>query len=350
MNGRERVLRALDHLEPDRVPTFHRGESPNAEVLRLHLGSAHWSDIVDVGDYLSWRHPTGWVARSGPSQVSYDEFGIGWRNEGYTSWPVEVPLGKVTDRAELNDWPWPDPWAAGRTEHLRAEAQALRGKGQAVAVMTGWGGSTGFFEQSCAVVGWERFLELSVTHPLLAEALLDKMLELLMGLAENILRQVGDLIDIVCMGDDLGMQQAMIVSPGYFRRVLKPRRKLLIDHVRHFTAARVYYHSCGAIEPIIGDLVEIGVQVLDPIQPRALDTAELKRRYGDRLTFFGGIDEQHTLPFGTPEDVRREVRQRFREMGQGGGLILGPAHWLLPDTPWENVVALYDEARRCTYG
>jgi uroporphyrinogen decarboxylase len=281
--------------------------------------------------------------------VQYDELGIGRRFTGLYHEMVHHPLAGMQSVEELDRYPWPDLTDPTRVSHLRPAALATRDEGKAVAVMGSWGGSTGVFELSWYMRGMERFLIDLVDNRVFAEALLDRQLELHKTRWSQILGQVGDLTDLACTGDDLATQSSLLVSPGIYRDVIKPRQRALIQHIKSLTTARLYYHSCGAVEPLIDDLIEIGVDVLDPIQPASLDTRGIKKRYGERLSFFGGVDVQEVLPRGTPDQVRAEVRRRFGEMGEGGGLILGPSHWIQVDTPWENIVALYRAIGDCRY-
>ena len=150
-------------------------------------------------------------------------------------------------------------------------------------------------------------------------------------------------VDIIWTGDDVGMQTGMLISPALWRRHLKPRMAELIARVKSINpAVKVAYHSDGMIWDVIPDLIEIGLDVLNPVQPACMDPAELKVRFGDRLCFWGSLDEQHTLPFGSPDDVREEVRTRLRTIGRHGGLILGPTHHVQLDTPLENFWAMVE--------
>ena len=150
-------------------------------------------------------------------------------------------------------------------------------------------------------------------------------------------------VDMIWTGDDVGMQTGMLISPALWRRHLKPRMAELIARVKSINpAVKVAYHSDGMIWDVIPDLIEIGLDVLNPVQPACLDPAELKRRFGDRLCFWGSLDEQHTLPFGSPVDVQAEVRTRLDTIGRRGGLILGPTHHVQLDTPMENFWAMVE--------
>lgn len=349
MDSRERVFLALEHKEPDRVPTFHRGYHPPREYLIDKKGDGEWlTNLIDIAPYIYFNPPQNWEPKR-IGDIIFDELGIGRKQVGHHLEMVFHPLADVDDPKILEDYPWPDPLDKTRVSGMREAIIKWRNKGKITAVMTSFGGSTGIFECSWYMMGLEKFLVAIYESPKFVEALLDKMLELHKGLIENILSEVGDIIDIVCTGDDLATQKNLLVSPEWYRSILKPRQRKLIEHIKKFTKAKIYYHSCGNIMPLVEDLIEIGVDILDPIQPKALDTVQLKKLYSDKLVFWGGIDEQEVLPFGSVDDVKKEVRRRFEELGRGGGLILGPAHWIQPDTPWENIIALYEEIMNCVY-
>jgi uroporphyrinogen decarboxylase len=158
---------------------------------------------------------------------------------------------------------------------------------------------------------------------------------------------VGPTIQIVKMGDDLGAQEGPLLAPALYRRVIKPYHKELFDLIKQRGAARVFLHSCGSIYRLLPDLVDAGVEILNPVQvsARDMDTARLKAEFGDRLSFMGAVDTQHVLPFGTPDEVRREVERRIGDLGRGGGYILAPVHNVQADVPAENLVTMYRHAR-----
>ena len=193
---------------------------------------------------------------------------------------------------------------------------------------------TTIFETAWALRGLERLLEDLLVAPDLAEAVLDIPFRYHLGAARR-LTSLG--VDMLWLGDDVGGQTGMIMSPGTWRRFLKPRLARLISEVKAINPRLVVaYHSDGKIDPIIPELIDIGLDVLNPVQPLCMDPAGLKKKYGHNLCFWGSIDEQRTLPFGTAEDVRNEVRERLRTIGRGGGLLLGPTHHVQLDTPMEN--------------
>ena len=180
-----------------------------------------------------------------------------------------------------------------------------------------------------------------------AAALLDRVTEIGVEVASRLCRAG---VDVLVTGDDVGMQDRMMMSPATWREWLKPRL------ARIFAAAKeanpdtfLFYHSDGYIEPIIPDLIEIGLEVLNPVQPECMDPAKLKREYGDRLAFWGTVGTQTTMPFGTPEQVKQVVTERIATVGRGGGLLLAPTHVLEPEVPWENILAFIEATNEFRY-
>jgi len=197
----------------------------------------------------------------------------------------------------------------------------------------------------------DRFLLNTAVEPEFAAALLRKIGGLCDRLMGHVLDAVGDDIDIIKIGDDLGMQQSLLMSPATYRSMLKPIHAASIAAIRRRTSAKVFFHTDGDVFPLLDDLVEIGVDILNPIQTSAgqmADLAILKRRYGDVLTFCGGIDTQRILPHGTPDEVRAEVRRVIGELAPGGGYLLASVHTIMDDVPAANILAMVDAAE--TYG
>ncbi|HWQ84366.1 MAG TPA: uroporphyrinogen decarboxylase family protein, partial [Anaerolineales bacterium] len=206
---------------------------------------------------------------------------------------------------------------------------------------------TTIFECAWALRGYERMLSDFALNPDLAEQILDIPYRYHLAVAKK-LTALG--VDMIWTGDDVGAQNAMLISPKMWRKFLKPRMANFIAELKAINPqVKVAYHSDGAIYPIIPDLIEIGLDVLNPIQPASMDPVRLKREYGDQLCFWGSIDEQHTLPFGTAGDVRAEVCTRLETLGKNGGLILGPTHHVQLDTPMENFWALINTTTQTPY-
>jgi uroporphyrinogen-III decarboxylase len=197
---------------------------------------------------------------------------------------------------------------------------------------------TTVFETAWALRGYEKTLMDLVADPDFAERLLDIPFRYHLTAAERLARMG---VDMIWIGDDVGTQNRMLMSPATWRRFFKPRMATLISTLKRVNPeVQIAYHSDGVITPIIPDLIEIGLDVLNPVQPRSMDPEQLKKEFGERLCFWGSMDEQYTLPFGTPAEVEAEVLKRLKTLGRSGGLILGPTHHVQLDTPLENFWAM----------
>jgi uroporphyrinogen decarboxylase len=182
-----------------------------------------------------------------------------------------------------------------------------------------------------------------ISDPEMTAAIMDRVVSILRNTVRQYVRAG---VDVIIWGEDVGMQDAMLISPALWRKWVKPRYASMIDAAKEINPdVIIWYHSDGRIEPIIPDLIEIGVQVLNPVQPEAMDPAHIKSLHGDKLAFWGTVSIQQTMPFGSPEDVRAEVKQRIETVGRGGGFVLAPSHVLEPEVPWENVLAFVQAAR-----
>jgi uroporphyrinogen decarboxylase len=192
--------------------------------------------------------------------------------------------------------------------------------------------------------GW--FLDLAA-DPLLAESLMDRVLEMLLAVAGKLLDEVGPYIQIIAVGDDLAFQTGLMMSMPAFRKLIKPRLRRVFDFVRSRCDAKLWFHTDGAVAPLIPDLIDLGIDILNPIQVTAAgmdDTARLKKEFGRDIVFWGGIDTQQLLPFGTPADVRADVRRRIGDLAPGGGYVVNSVHNIQGDVPPENIIALFDTA------
>jgi uroporphyrinogen decarboxylase len=363
LTPRERIQAALAHERPDRCPfqaSFTpefarrlradleaRGSIPKAAESRTEAsghnphgrGNAYDLERAIGEDMLLTS--VGWANSYYQAEEPYtDEWGIRWEAEEYET-PfgpgryTEMRVHPLADASALGRYAPPDPNRPG----LYVEAErAIRDFGKdywivGVAVTTIW-------ETAWALRGLERLLFDLLDDPDLADRILDIPYRYHRTAARR-LTELG--VDMIWLGDDVGGQKGMIISPAQWRRFLKPRLASIIAEIKAANAAcKIAYHSDGDIAPIIPELIEIGVDVLNPIQPACMDPAVLKTKYGDRLSFWGSIDEQRTLPFGAPADVVREVNERLATIGRGGGLIIGPTHHVQLDTPMENFWAMVD--------
>lgn len=358
MKHRDRVLTALHHEQPDRCPMQISFTPEFASRLKRELGltdedlhNPHGGGntyamerAIDEDMLLT---SVGWAnsyyATETYSQdgVTYtDEWGITWKNVAYetrfgTGHYTEMIGHPLADDQAIATYQPPDPnW----TElYLEAERVIREYKDEywivGVTVTT-------IFETAWALRGYEKTLMDFALNPDFVERLFDIPFNYHLTAAKKLVEMD---VDMIWIGDDVGAQNKMLISPDTWRRFFKPRMATLISTLKSINPdLKVAYHSDGCIYPIIPDLIEIGLDVLNPIQPRSMDPEKVKKDYGDKLCFWGSIDEQHTLPFGTPADVEREVITRLKTLGKGGGLIIGPTHHIQLDTPLENFWAMVD--------
>ncbi len=376
MSPRERVLRALNHETPDRVPIdfggFQTGIHKRAYAALLkHLGIEE--DIVTLDPVQQLAQPseavlqrfhvdTRYVLAHGPDGFDgairkaerngrlwhdlTDEFGVVWSmpDDGGLYMDISHHPLAAAGMKDLADYPWPDGADASRFSGVREQAKELR-KETPYALATGISGVV--YEYCWYLRGLERWFMDMVENPDFCAALLDRTLAFWMDYLTGFMRQVGDIVDVVMIGDDLTGQGGPLFSPAFYRAVVKPRQKKLVQHVKSLTRAKIWYHTCGSCLEYIPDLLDNGVDILNPVQTSAagMDPAMLKQRYGRDLVFWGGgCDAQHVLPYATPEQVREEVRRNLEVFKPGGGYVFNGIHNIQADVPPENVAALFDAA------
>jgi uroporphyrinogen decarboxylase len=374
MTHRERVLAALNHQQPDRIP-IDLGATRNtginryayrrlidylgidAEVQPLQeFGGARFLGLAKIDERVLARFGvdlrgifTG-EADSGhdtemPDGSYVDEFGVTRApvdGAPYFDW-IASPLANELSEDVVRAFTLPDPEDPGYTRGLREEALRIRR------------------ETDCALVlhldhiivhatqymrGFENwFLDLALQPDLMC-SLMDKILDYRLVVAERAVTAVGDLIDVVSTSDDVADQRGPLVSPDMYRKYIKPRHKRFFDVIHAHTDAKLLFHSCGSVYRLLPDFIEIGVDFINPVQVscKNMETDRLKREFGADLGFWGAIDSMHVLPDGTPDDVRAEVEKRIRDLGPDGGYILAAVHNIQHDVPAENVVAMFDSA------
>jgi uroporphyrinogen decarboxylase len=351
MQPRQRVLAALRRQTPDRLPYFIRLSPSVIEELRRRTGETDPAVYfqTDIRDVPIAATPRAAAARyrpylaGKPAGATVNEDGIAEIQGTFQHYKYSVPLlDGINDLRAFQDFPIPDIDAPERYSGFAGAVDALHNQGYAV---RGRAGS--LFEWAWAVRGFENLLLDFVDRPDLAECLLDRRTETLCGAAR--LLAVGG-IDVLGIHDDVAMQTGPMMSLGTWRRWLKPRwaRVLAAAKAAH-PDLLVWYHCDGNVTALVPELIEIGVNVLNPVQPECMDGEAIKRQYGDRLAFWGGLGTQRVLPFGTPSDVQEEVRRLARTLGKGGGLLIEPTHQVQPDVPWENIVAYIEAARAAVY-
>jgi uroporphyrinogen decarboxylase len=268
-----------------------------------------------------------------------DEWGIAYIKGSFHHFEEMVhPMVNFSSLNDLESYPWPDVTASYRRDVARNRVEKVHERGLAVVGCPPMKGGT-IFETAWGLRGFEQLIFDMMTEKDFAACLLDKITELSIANARYF-AAIG--ADILLTGDDFGMQSHMLISPQMWREWFKPRYAELISIVKTINPEMlVFYHSDGMIEPIIPELIEIGVDILNPVQPECMDPATLKEQYGDRLAFWGTVGTQTTLPFGTPAEVKAVVKERVTTVGKGGGLLLAPTHKIQPDVPWENVLAFF---------
>jgi uroporphyrinogen decarboxylase len=301
------------------------------------------SDIRPLRVGSASRAPT----PTGDPGTFVDAWGVTWRRTEYPGgyyWELHGhPLAEATIE-DLDRYPWPDPEDPALTASLRDDARALHAGPYAIMAD---GGFKSFWELGYMLRGLEQMLMDLVADPEFVVALMEKLLELNFRGTRRFLEIAGPYIQVFRAADDLATQSGLMMSPEVYRTVLKPIYKRYFDFVHSLTPAKIIYHSCGRITDLLDDLIEIGVDIINPVQVSAMgDTAALKARFGSRLTFWGGIDTQEVLPHGTPADVEREVARRIRDLGPGGGYVVASVHNVQPDVPPENVIAMAEAVRK----
>ena len=365
MTSRERVLTALRHAEADRVPIDLGGGTTGIEVeaydrLKALVGFQGQTrtfvrDHVEVDEpilqrfgidtrYVRVGGPRGYRLQIDANNSFLDIWGTRWQKPPSSLYwdMVGHPIAEPTPAA-FKAYRWPDPHDPGRTDGIGQRARTLFEQGEYAVVLDTSG--FGVFEQGWALRGFENFYTDMVAEPAFAEALVQGVADYQIALYERVLAEVGPYVDVVMVAEDLGSQDGPLISPETYRRMVKPAQKRVWQFIKSKTAARLFLHSCGSVRRFIPDLIEIGVDILNPIQVAAADMnpAALKREYGKDLTFWGGgCDTQRVLTFGTPDDVEREVRQRIRELGPGGGFVFNQIHNIQPGVPAENIVRMFE--------
>ena len=376
MTSRQRVSAALNHKVPDRVPIdlggFQTGIHKKAYAdLLNHLGIKEEITILDPVQQLArpseeilrrFNVDIRYVCAHGPDSFKggieqhkrdgrlwhdlKDEFGVVWSMPDDQQLYMDIsqhPLAnaQITD---LDGYPWPNGGDPTRFTGVRDAALMLR-KETPYAISTGIGGVV--YEYCWYMRGLQQWFMDMIENPAFCEAMLDKMLRFWLDYYTSFMRVIGDIVDVVMIGDDLAGQNGPLFSPEFYRRIVKPRQKKLVQHIKSLTTAKIWYHTCGSCVEYIPDLLDNGIDILNPVQIGAknMDTNLLKKKYGKRIVFWGGaIDTQHILPFANPREVREQVRQNLEIFKPGGGYVFNNVHNIQAGVPAENIVALFDAA------
>jgi len=373
LTSRERVLAVLNHEIPDRVPiiigasnatgismpTYQKlkkvlgVESPDgflydwpelgtAKIDEVILERLH-SDVRGVWD----REPASIREKNAvrePGSPYFNSWGVGSVEGDPGTWfPAIHPMADTHSIADVESYPWPDMNDPTRVAHVRAEAQKLAQENKYAILATPWLAFP--LERAFALQRMDRFMLSLGRHPDFAKALLARLTDLCKTLMGNFLRECGDNIDMIKIGDDLGMQNSLLMSPKMYREILKPFHADYLAFIRSHTRAKVFFHADGDVYPLIPDFIEMGVDILNPIQTSAgkmSDLEGLKKQFGRNIIFCGAIDTHRVLPFGTPDEVRMEVKRIINILGRGGGYMLASVHTVMSDVSPENVLAMVD--------
>lgn len=345
MDARENFFRAVRRQDPESVPFALKLCPSQVEEFRRRTGSddslAYYGVPVRYVALNPTRHPADYTPyyRDLPPGTVVDEYGVA-RVPGSVEHFTRMlhPMEDFTEVAQVEAFPLPDVLADYRWEGLAERIARIRADGLVSAYH-----AVQVFEPAWYLRGMDGLLVDMIQNEPIAAACLDRLTDLK---ERQVARLAAAGVELIVFGDDVGSQQSMILGPDLWRRWLKPSLARLIRAAKAEKPDLIaFYHSDGWIEPILEDLVEIGVDVLNPVQPESMDPVSIKERFGDRLSFWGTIGTQTTMPFGTPDEVRREVARMIATVGRGGGLVLAPTHVIEPEVPWENLVALHEAVR-----
>ncbi|MEI6578893.1 MAG: uroporphyrinogen decarboxylase family protein [Eubacteriales bacterium] len=373
----ERLKTALNHKEPDKIPldlgsTNITGININAYNSYLDLKGWRTMDespkildtiqqLADVPESVLTKlgvdsrglftcSPAGFKPKCTEDErytAFTDNWGITWqmpRENGRYYDMCAHPLAGDIDISDLKKFPWPDPLDESIFAAIPSRITDLERQGDYGLILNGF--TSGILEMGLRLRGFEQFFMDLYINPVLVETMLDKLLELKCAYWEKALELIGDKVQVAVEADDLGTQNSQLISPETYRKILKPRHKELISVIKKKAPhIKVFFHSCGAVRPLIPDFIEAGIDILNPIQVAAKDmeTKALKKDFGDCITFWGGaVDTQKTLPLGTPEEVKNEVMKRIENLAPSGGFIFNAIHNIQADVPPENIEAMLE--------
>lgn len=371
---RERVLTTINHEQPDRIPLVIGVSNATGIKMKPYKGIKaitgidapdrylyDWPELgtaeIDEETMLRLHSDVRGVLDLEPENVRQRNRERDPHSDCISSWgsgqteivpgdwyPGVHPIPEARTLQDLEDYPgWPDMSDPSRIAHVKESARLLAEQNQFAILATPW--LLFPFERAHAMQGMEAFLMNMVANRDFARALLEKIAVYCKQLMGPFLEQLGDNVDIIKIGDDLGTQESLLISPKMYRDLLKPVHADFIRFIKARTRAKVLFHSDGDVAPLIEDFIEIGVDILNPIQTSAgkmSDLLSLKKRFGDNIVFCGGIDSHRILPYGSVTDVREEVRRVIQMLGPGGGCMIGAVHTVMNDVPPENVLAMVD--------
>jgi len=333
VTNRERVLAAVSHRSPDRVPYDIRFTQPAHAKMAEYYGDPRFDSRL--GNCFTWLRPHLPDARfvEVAPDIWADEFGVRW--DRHVDKDIGVVCNRLVTPENVNSFRFPDPNDPARYDSFD---KAVGPNGETSVLV-----SLGFslFERAWTLAGMEAVLMAMLSDKRFANALLDRILDFNLAIIEHACTAN---VDIFRFGDDWGHQRGVLMGPALWREFIKPRFKQMCQAVRA-RGKLVMLHCCGKVDELFPDLIECGLDIFNPFQPEVMDVFEIKKRYGDALTFYGGISIQRTLPFGTVQEVRDEVRRLIDLVGESGGYIASPSHDIPGDARPENVAAMIEVLR-----
>jgi uroporphyrinogen decarboxylase len=373
LTPRQRVQTAIQHEEPDRVPIIIGTSNATSLKMKPYQRLKEKLGIQAEDDYLYDWPELGTAAldeqtldrlhgdargvlnsfpeetlqrnqKRPPHAPFIDDWGIGQIEIEPGVWfPGLHPLKDAETLDDLERYPWPDVDDLSRVEHVREQAKRMAEEDQYAIVATPW--LLFPFERAIGLMGMENFLPHMVRNREFVLALLTKITELCKSLMGHFLAELGENVDVIKIGDDLGTQAGLLISPKMYREMIKPLHADYIRFIKERTKAKVFFHTDGDVFDLLDDFVEIGVDILNPIQTSAgkmADLGTLKKRYGKQLCFCGAIDTHHFLPYATPEEVHQEVRRVISILAPGGGYMVAAVHTIMDEVSPENILAMVD--------
>ena len=371
MNSRERIIKALNHEEPDRVPIDLGGSSVSLIHQHAHTKLARSMGLENPRDeiqnlmtmqvfpderilerfksdvrVIQPGKPDKWDLKIDDDTKKWeDEWGVVYtKPEGvmYYEWDAQ-PLSDVNDIPGLKNYAWPDPTDPGRYRGIREKVKALFDTTDSALLING---PYGIWEQTLTMRGVQNALMDLAANQKLAEYLADMLLDWLLEYWDRMLALIGEYVQVVKIDDDLGYTNGPLMSPETYRKIYKPRHIQLVDFIKKRTNAKIFIHSDGSVYDFLHDFVEIGIDIINPVEVTAknMDSALLKREFGNDLSFWGGACDNTILERGTAKEVEDEAAQRIRDFAPGGGFVFASIHCIQPFVPTGNITALFDSA------
>ena len=370
MTHRERVIAALSHEQPDKIPIDLGGSSVTSIVvdgydrLKKHFGIQSRNSVMNMTTRIVHVHEeilealdidtrdvTMWFPKIENEENLYlgkytDMWGVERvrLDHFYYFELLESPLSGDITTADIAKYPWPDPDDAIHTRGLKEEVKWLKENTDYAVVLNL---PSPIIHPTQYLRGFEQWYKDLIRNPKIVEALFDAVFEVNLQITKNVLKEVGRDVDVIMCSDDIGAQRGLQFSLDHYLKFFNPRLKKYFRIIHDLSPAKLLFHTCGSVVDIIEDLIEIGVDALNPVQVSAagMNPSELNKKFGGRIAFWGAIDTQHILPRGTVKDVKKAVEDTIEQLGEGGGYVLSAVHNIQPDVPVENILAMFQHAR-----